>query len=395
MFSLTLLALVVAACTRQSGEPDGTTGVEPIPVESRLAVIDAQGSVVTMRTDGSDPVTVAEGDQDRFHFQPQWSAQTGRLAWGESSSEGFSVVIANGDGTGRSTYPTAGLPYYLAWAPDGTRLAALYNNARRQVEARVVDLGSNTTTVLGSATPYYFSWDPTSSRIVANRNGDTLDVIDLEGSVTTIAPGSLTYLAPAWTPAGIFHLTSEGIVLSDELGTSTPVAGIPHAAWFAPNPDGTRLAVVALGGDDDGPRELTVAWAASDLTPNLFSVIDVPSGDIEIVTNERTAGFFWSPDGSALAVLVPGRVPGELQWLVWRDGSSQRLASFAPVASFVNDVLRFAPQYALSLNVWSPESNTLAFAGTVAGRSGVWVQAISEDEPTWVADGTWVAWSRS
>jgi hypothetical protein len=392
---LLLLAAMTAigACAPAGGDSGVTEPAgQPAP-ESRLVVVDPTGAVVTMLADGTETETIAEGAPNRLHFQPQWSPETGRLAWGESSPDGFAVVVVDGNGD-RASYPTTNLPYYLAWAPDGDHLAALSNNAQGRVEALMIDAGSETSAVLGSAVPYYFSWDPDSRRIVANRNGDTLDVIDLEGGVTTIAEGSLTYLAPAWTPAGIFHLTSEGIALSDERGSSARVAGVPHAAWFVPTVDGSRLAVVALGGDDDRPRELNVAFGqVSDLTPNALTVIDVETGDSEVVTTERVAGFFWSPDGSTLAVLVSGEAVGELAWLLWRGGAGELLTSFGPAQSFVTDVLRFAPQYALSLRVWSPASDALAFAGTVAGRSGIWVQPADGAGPTWIAEGDWVAWS--
>lgn len=387
-----LVAIALAACTPSPRAPETTEA--PAPTDSRLVVVDTDGSVVTIRPDGSDPVQIAGGGGGRLFFQPQWSPQADKVAWGESTGEGYAVAVARADGSEPSTYPTFGLPFYLAWSPDGSRLVALYNNAQSRVEARVIDVGAGDATVLGSARPYYFSWSPDSTRIVANRNGQTLDVIEVGGGVTTIEEGSLTYLAPAWTDAGIFHLGPSGLALGDDSGRSTVLAGVPHAAWFAPNRDGSKLAVLALGGEDDGPRELTVALdPAPDLTPNTLSVIDVATGEIEIVTSERTAGFFWSPDGRALAVLVAGQAPGQLQWVVWRDGSSSRLTSFEPPQSFVLSVLQFAPQYSLSLHLWSPASDALAFPGEIRGRSGVWVQPVDGGDPVRVAGGDWVAWS--
>ena len=58
-------------------------------------------------------------------------------------------------------------------------------------------------------------------------------------------------------------------------------------------------------------------------------------------------------------------------------------------------MLQFAPQYALSLNFWAPDSSAIAFVGEIDGASGVWVQGIDGSAPQLVADGTWVAWSRN
>ena len=110
------------------------------------------------------------------------------------------------------------------------------------------------------------------------------------------------------------------------------------------------------------------------------------------MTNVPAAAFFWSPDGESLGLLVDGEGEGEVQWLVWRDGATTELASFAPPFSFVTGVLPFSGQYSESLNLWSPDSAALAFAGRIGTDDGIWVQPI-EGEPVLVADGEWVAWS--
>ncbi|MDH3518579.1 MAG: hypothetical protein OEM66_06610, partial [Acidimicrobiia bacterium] len=286
---------------------------------------------------------------------------------------------------------TSGLPYYIYWAPDGDRLVGLYNGAGGGVEARYVDADTGATEVLGSAVPYFFSWDPQSTRIVANRDGDSLDIIDIDGSATRVGDGSLAYQAPSWTEVGIFHVTANGIVLTND-GESAVVARIPAPMLFVANNSGTKLAVQ---GFSDGSGNLEVMLqSVADLSGGVVHVVDTESGEVSQATRGPATGLFWSPDGTALAMLIAGNTTGDLQWRVWRDGTATDLASFTPRPDFVQGVLAFASQYAQSLGVWSPDSKALAFVGTIDGEAGVWTQEIDGSDPALIADGIWVSWSR-
>lgn len=374
-----LLIASLAACTQSTNT--GPTG--------RLLVVEPDGDLVTMLPDGTDPLIIAPAQAGLTRFQPVWSPQTERIAWGELDGDSASMVVVDGDGGNRLSVPTTSLPYYLYWAPDGERLVGLYNGARG-VEARYVESGSGASEILGSAVPYFFSWSPDSTRLVANRNGRTLDIVDLDGTTTDFDIGSLSYQAPSWTDAGIFHLISSGLALSN--GATRTIADVTGPVVFVANTEGSLVAVL---GFSDQPSDLEVAFqSVPDLRPNVVHVVDVATGETTVAASEEATGMFWSPDGEALAMLLPGQTSGELRWRIWRSAATTDLATFAPEPSFVRDVLGFASQYAQSLAVWSPDSSAIAFAGSVDGSRGIWVQRADGSAPVQVAEGTWVTWSR-
>ena len=64
-------------------------------------------------------------------------------------------------------------------------------------------------------------------------------------------------------------------------------------------------------------------------------------------------------------------------------------AEFRPSIVLVREMFPFFPQYAQSLNYWSPDSTAFAYASD----EGVFVQHLGEPDAVKVSDGTWVAWS--
>ncbi len=376
--SFIVIAVAAAACVTAG---DGG-------LEGRLVVVERDGAIVTFQPDGTDRVMI--DDASTTHFQPQWSPLTNRLAWGQETSEGFALTIVDGDGANRIETSTSGLPYYIHWAPDGDRLVALYNGAGG-VEARYVDATSGETEVLGSAIPYFFSWSPDSTQIVANRDGESLDVVDMDGSVTRLEAGSLSYQAPAWTPSGIFHVTDNGVSKNDD-GVTSVVARVPAPVLFVANRSGTRIAIQGISAQS-GNLEVSLQ-TAPDLTPNLVNVVNTASLEVSRATEAPAVGLFWSPDGESLAMLLPDGTTGRLRWVVWREGATVELATFTPRPDFVQGVLAFAAQYAQSLGVWSPDSRAVVFVGTIEGESGVWTQKVDGSDPTLVTDGIWASWSQ-
>ena len=118
--------------------------------------------------------------------------------------------------------------------------------------------------------------------------------------------------------------------------------------------------------------------------------------------------FFWSPDGSRIATLVveprgigpsgqSGVVfiaqpaPTRLHWEVTTlaDNAHQRFAAFEPSDEFLN-LLPYFDQYALSLNLWSPDSTRLVYGTT----DGVHTLHISDGSTTKISDGTQGFWAK-
>ncbi len=121
--------------------------------------------------------------------------------------------------------------------------------------------------------------------------------------------------------------------------------------------------------------------------------------------------FFWSPDGKKVAFLRPdqsgpaNRSPEAaplqqeervwLRWHIWDGERTYPLARFSPTESFLLDYLRYFDQYAQSSSLWSPDSQTLLYAGTSEdGRAGIWTLPVAEKStPQRVARGVLATWS--
>ncbi len=175
-------------------------------------------------------------------------------------------------------------------------------------------------------------------------------------------------------------------------GTTRTVAEVTGPVVFVANENGSLVAV--LGYSDDASNLEVAFQPVPGLRPNVVHVVDTETGEATIAASDGATGLFWSPDGRALAMLVEGARDGELRWRIWRGGETTDLASFGPEPSFVRDVLAFASQYAQSLAVWSPDSTAIAFAGSIDGSRGIWVQRSEGTEPELVSEGVWATWSR-
>lgn len=215
------LALTATACTETTARdlPDVTVPSGPGDSTSpaseasgaragnRLVVIDADGNVLTIRPDGSDPIGLAGGGGDVRFIQPTWSPDGRRVAWTEvdigADTPEAKLVTSGFDGTGRTEAPTAVTAFYLSWDPTSSRVAYL-GAAGTALEMGVVDIdeGGGEATPLGSGQPFYLSWAPGGDRLLVHVGADRLERIGLDGSVTSIADRPGSFQAPVWSGDG-------------------------------------------------------------------------------------------------------------------------------------------------------------------------------------------------
>jgi hypothetical protein len=112
------------------------------------------------------------------------------------------------------------------------------------------------------------------------------------------------------------------------------------------------------------------------------------------VSDEPALGFFWSPDGDSLLILIADLAAHTLKTRVWDiETGITDYFEYIPIATIVQNMLPFFPQYAQSMSLWAADSSAFAVAGQSEGSTGIWVQSIAGGEPRLVADGSWVAWS--
>lgn len=403
--SILVLALLVAAaaCTQAPEETtDGsttapasattsTTGSSPSD-PGRLAVIDPDDGVVVIDPDGGNRQVVTRGTGEgnpSLFMQPVWSPDGSSLAWGQRTGTGFGVGISTPGSDLITTLSTPNLPFYVHWSPDSRHLGVLHNGTSG-VQFQIADVSQESTSLLDEDAPFYFSWSPDSDMVVTHAGATRAETLTPDGERAELEPTTANYLAPQWTPEGVFHVVGDRLVVEDGEGERRPVAEVSGLTLFVANSEGSRVALQSTGQDGEG---LTAASENfPEVTTDAVVVVDVETGDTEVVHDSASLGFFWSRDGRSLLVLAAA--DGMLAPKVWSiDDTETEYAPFRPAPSLVQDTLPFFPQYAQSVSFWSPDSSAFAFAGAVEGETGVWVQALDESSPTRVADGSWVSWS--
>jgi len=396
----------------------------------RLVLVDANGGLSTMGADGGSVVRYpAPGLAFQF---PAWSPDGTRIASiGTDSDGGTSLdVFEEPTGGAPATGPTVVYQsqdhpaFYLYWAPDGKALAFLTTEpdgiALRHVPADAS--GPNTTVRHGA--PMYWQWlDPT--RLLVHSGGGATDgfagEVGLDGApaaATAVAAGSFRVPASSGDGKYAAWATSEQqgstklIVESEDASVHRELTIFGGAA-FAFDPKGDTLAFTAADKAD----------SALDLPVGPLRAIDPASGAARTLLDGSVVTFFWSPDGRTIAALrVKG--PGDTN-VTSADGPGATLArsgapavqtaaggdlriDFVDVASgtirlervgrlsdlFINQILPYFDQYALSHRFWSPDSTSIVLPiEDDQGVSQIQILPADGSDARVVASGQIASWS--
>ena len=380
------VAVLVGACSTNGEAPLG---------EGRLVILDDIGNVVTMESDGTNVVAAADDGGDRVtYFQPIWSPDGSRISVTRSEAGTSSIEIIDLETTDRTSTVTGSNSFYQYWSPDGSKLASLSVTGPGVLGLDVFTIGDmGNPARVGEGQPLYFSWSPDSSEAVAHIGDAPLEILFAEDTPPEFgAPGDFS--APQWTEAGIVHVAvvsrRQQLTLTQSDTEAELVASVLSGAIFTAIPDGQRIAVLPVSGDDVG---LSVsAQQAPTLPGGRLAVVDTNDGSYDEVETAVVTAFSWDPTGQRLLVLEVTDA-GAFRWRVWEDRESQTFPEFIPSPGFLRDFVPFFDQYAQSMTLWSPDGTAFAYPGAVGGVDGIWRQDLSGGDPVRVAGGTWVAWS--
>ena len=362
---------------------------------NRIAYVGSDGNLFTINPDGTDPrkltttdTTVGpaghfstQGTQNQdFYSWPTWSPDSTKLAVsrvtiaGDSFSLSLEVVDTSNNAVTNiydnepNTIPIAqGAPHYTYWSPDGKQLTFL---ASTQMElslfVRSLEDRGEPVPLVGQA-PIYFNWAGDSSAILIH-SADQLLLVrpGVKGSqpIEPLGTVGLGFRAPALSrEATKMVYLAEGaggytLYLADTLPgleRATPILDVGPGSAFLWSPIRDEVAVA----------EASSITAAGPVYERLI-IITSDGVSQRVAISEPFLAFFWSPDGEKLAYFA---LEQETQAFSWKyidrsGGNPVELVQFLPSADYAT-VISFFDQYSYSNSVWSPDSRSLVFSGTL------------------------------
>ena len=424
----TALLVTIAAL---AGQDRPGSSREPLPPKLKIdliAFIDAERRIQTIKPDGTEPrvLTPIPTQDPQLFAWPTWSPDGrsmvfSKVAAAQNGAEASLEWLDLGTGatstahSGQVERIAVGVFHYALWSPDGERLAFVASEDRNlRLFLDVVQDDSSPRAVLDDG-PLWMSWSADSRHLLVHR-ADThflIEALETGAEVRPLGVQSRRYRVPAWRPG-----TSETTILGenerggfsvygaevtqDGVGERESLADVEDDATFLWSPDGSRLAV-------GGPSTVIIYRGLSIGVHSGLTIYRPDSGGEPLELDDVLIAYFWSPDSSRIAYVSRSDTAGVLRWMMMdtSDGDRWPLVDFVPTIDQLT-MFRFFDQYAYSHSLWSPDSRSMVFAGTIddqavlassrsaqqAAQPHVHVMDTDPSPPvSSIAEGTLAVWS--
>ena len=409
------LALLLVACRGPAQEASPTaspTEEQPSPTptleptaSNRIAYVSSDFQIFTINPDGSDEKQITS--QGGMYSWPGWSPDGSGLSFSSFSEEllgpgkALYTVDAGGADEVRIYENPAGVPpaigpkapHYSLWSPNGEHIAFLSMEDGELALFLIDASGTDEGVRIADGAPLYISWSPDSHSLLIHQEGELFrSDIDAPERLLDLRATSGSYRAASWSPSSnvAAFLDSQVLYIARDDGSRRREMGstLGNAA-FLWSPGGDQLAVGQSSTADDPFLE--------DLR-----LIDAVSEEETVLVQRPIVAFFWSPDGTKIAYVSLNDSRENLQWRVidLDSGADRELIDFIPSSDQLT-WYAFFDQYVQSHRVWSPDSQSLLFAGVLAGedrgtQSRIYVLNLEERHPVKaIASGSLATWSNS
>jgi hypothetical protein len=306
-------------------------------------------------------------------FWPAWSPVEPRIAYsrvdrGEHPSVSIEVAtLSEAAFPALETVhaPKAGtgmiaprIPHYVMWSPDARKLSFVGQSQFGLTLFLHYFEGAVRDVTLLNAAPIFSAWQRDSNFLLVH-HGTSFGVIETDGSnvLAPVSEESAGYRAPSARhdsdKLAFAEQGPDGVVI--KVAEYQGVLG--REVWHAPG-------LVAFDWSPAAPQLLVAR--APELESPAFDELWVleGEGDERRLYADLFVAFFWSPDGSRIALLCPWVTDGRLYWRVL-DGEGRQVCQsepFAPSPDF-QVLVAFFDQYSRSHAIWSGDSRYVAFAG--------------------------------
>lgn len=301
-----------------------------------------------------------------------------------------------------------GIPHFPLWHPDSGSVA-LIANVGDGLATFLIDAEDGIGPSVSNGGQVYLNWSSDGSHLVVHTAERlVLHRFAADGSSSgrqQIGNGSVSYKTPKFSPSAdrYAYIETENGVRSLMVGGVEGLeperirpAGANNA--FEWSPDGNRLAFAE--GSRIGSYES-------------LRIIDLSSEDAEdIVIGTNFLAFWWSPDGSKILLAIPGEERENIALAV-ADAQSSKTTFLGrlTVSPEISFVIEFFDQYSPDLNIWSPDSTSFVFSGSLleghwspgglntqvqfgGGETDVWVfDAAGSEDPISLGSGVFGTWS--
>jgi Tol biopolymer transport system component len=264
--------------------------------------------------------------------------------------------------------------------------------------SRIVSTGS---------TSFFWDWMPDSERVLIHTGftGDPaaetrLAIVPVSGETDeTEVKGPGFFQAPAVAFDGKYYAYAS----VDPIGIRWLTVHLTEngfTQWLQPH-----QGVAAIGWS---PTDLQLAFISPPDNRSTYygsmKLYNLAEDELRELVDRTVLAFFWAPDGRSIAYLTleefeRGADRNVVELGLWvvntDDGQERQLLNFQPTDVFIDELLPFFDNYALSHSIWAPDSQAVVIP-TIDddGRDQIVVVPVDGSEPSTIIEGVAASWSR-
>lgn len=276
------------------------------------------------------------------------------------------VVVVPGSVNTAPSMIAERMPHYALWSPAGDRLCYVVPDGRAMA-LKVWAVGEGDAATLLSGAPVLPAWSPDGRYLVVH-HANYVSLIDVStGRQERLSDAAAGFRTPAFSEDSDWVIWAEGAeggtvlrarrTRPSESGDVASGPVVEGGVALACVPGTTTLSYAVAGGEDGG------VLARIDTV----TLDEAGFGEPSTLLRGPLMSFWWSPDGSTMAVLHP-TYSGDGRFQVRfhaADGGLVRAMEATTLSVDTRAMVGFFDQFRLSHPLWSSDGRWFTFGGRV------------------------------